>query len=267
MSKIVKAANVTISSKKLKLNAPEQEEEILQLAEEEGMSEEELLHLEEMAGRKVELENIEIIREQIISEANNEASRLLFQAKTQSAKILEDAEKEGKSVKDNVIEEARKEGYNAGVKDGKAEGDKLAQEGKKILEEAKATRHKLLDNLEPEILELVVNITDKLLHDTARFKKDTIIYLIRAGLSDMMPSDELKIRVSPDDYEAVIDDRDELLKLIEGGTKLEIIKDLSLNKSDCIIETSYGYIDSSLGQQFEALKENLYYISKHGDME
>jgi flagellar biosynthesis/type III secretory pathway protein FliH len=38
------------------------------------------------------------------------------------------------------------------------------------------------------------------------------------------------------------------------------VKDLSLNPTDCIIETPYGNIDCSLERQMQDLIENLYYI-------
>jgi len=51
-----------------------------------------------------------------------------------------------------------------------------------------------------------------------------------------------------------------LLAAVEGGAEVEIVKDLSLGKAECIIETPYGSVDCSLEGQIEQMRESLMMI-------
>jgi flagellar assembly protein FliH len=84
--------------------------------------------------------------------------------------------------------------------------------------------------------------------------------MVKAAMSEISTIGGVKVRVSSHDYADVEAARDEVLALIEGGAELEIIKDLSLGKTDCIIETPFGSVDCSLDTQLSVLKHNVYLI-------
>ena len=71
---------------------------------------------------------------------------------------------------------------------------------------------------------------------------------------------DIFIHVSADDYESAINDKDDIVSSREGSVNIEIIKDLSMNVGDCLIETPFGNIDCGIDQQLKEVKSNLYYI-------
>lgn len=202
-------------------------------------------------------------KNKILREASNEAALITENARKKAETMLVEAREESERLKRETLAESRKTGYEEGVSDGRDEGERLSAEARKLLADARATRKQLVDEFEPQMVALVTDIAKKLVGDAAAIKPGVILHLIKAGLDGATASDEISIKVSPDDYETVQEKKDELLKFVGGGVRLEIIRDLSLNKSDCIIETAYGFIDSSLGQQMESLKEDIYYMLEH----
>lgn len=215
--------------------------------------------IEEPGSRETERQTLESLRAKVIAEGRTEAGLITAAAKAEAKKVVDAAVREAGERSTAITEEAYAKGFEEGVAEGRSEGARLAEEGKTLLEDARLTRETMIQTLEPELVSLVTQVAEKLLKDRAAFDPEVVLTLIRAGLAETEAFEDIKIRVSSDDFETVTANKDELQKNA-GGAKLEIVRDLSLNKSDCIIETEYGYIDSSLNQQLESLKEQLFYI-------
>ena len=196
----------------------------------------------------------------IIRQAEQQAEEIVSSARASSAQeqvvIRQNAEAEAA----RLLSESRDMGYKDGMNTATREGDAIKAEAQQVLESAIAERKAMQESLEPEIVELVIGITDKLLNKTMAINPAIITNLIKQGLTSAVITGDVIIYVSPQDLEQVLEHKDELMAHADGSVKLEIVKDLSLNPMDCVIETPFGDIDCSLGQQFESLKANLSYI-------
>lgn len=196
----------------------------------------------------------------IIEKARYEANLIIEQAK-QDANIiklrakLETNEKKEKIYKETE-ESAYKEGYNKGLSD----TNRLKQEAQKVLEDAYKERELIIDSTEPDIVNLIHSILDKLFEDAVKINPQIIYLLVKQGLEGTSVYGDVKIRVSSEDYDETIESTDKIASLLSSSLNIEIVKDASLSKADCIIETPFGNIDSSLSQQYLALKKDLYYI-------
>jgi flagellar assembly protein FliH len=215
--------------------------------EERRLSEEEALHQSE----------------RILASAESEAERL-------KTKVLADAENEAKSIVSEAHAEASKikteaynEAYGNGLKKGEEEAKLLVKDAEQIKAEAYIEKNKILNSAEPEAVELISSIVKKLVGDIYAVNPSVIMFLIRQGLAQVAAAGDITIHVSRQDYDGLIPNKEEILALAEAGTKIDIMRDVSLNPSDCVIETRFGNIDCSLNRQYEALKENLYYICKN----
>jgi flagellar assembly protein FliH len=203
--------------------------------------------------------------------AKNSAKNIIKNAEREAEKIISDAHitamEKAKSITESAeseairkFSEAHEKGYNEGIDKATREGDEIKADAKKILDDAVAERKSMQDNLEPEVVDMIIRITEKLLSNTANLNPEIIINLVRQGFSASTISGDVVVHVSPDDYNLVLEKRDEMMAFTDGSVKLKIEKDLSLSPMDCVIETPMGAIDCSLGKQFETLKANLTYI-------
>ena len=201
--------------------------------------------------------------EEILVKAKNEAEAIVRDAEAQAEALRLEAEKTAAELAEKQAAESRKTGHAEGYAEGVAEAQVLKENAQRVLDEAYAERQRILEGAEGDVLALIDKVVRKLLADTKRVHPQVILTLIREGLVDAPGVGNITIRISQDDYSMVAAKKDEIAKRLDGSTAFEIVKDLSLNPSDCIIETPYGNIDCSLDRQMQDLIENLYYIHEH----
>jgi len=211
-----------------------------------------------------EVGNIEDIKEQaqsIIDKANRQAEEILAIARADAGKIADAAATKLAVDREHTLDEARETGYDEGHAKGYAEGKQKAQalvdDAEVLKVQTQREREDALARFEPEIARLIADVVRKIGDGAVRANQGMIITLIKQGLSQSSFTGEITLRVSADDYEQAITRKDEIMTFVEGGASLEIIKDHSLGAGDCLIETPFGVVDSSLGMQLDQIKQDL----------
>jgi len=203
----------------------------------------------------------EIIKENIILEAKQDAQRIIEEAEKKASQILEQASKDAMLKKMKIEEEGHQKGYQEGFRQGSEESKKLISQAKQELENAIKERDKIIQEIEPKVVDLIISISKKILDNAIITNKQSIAYLIKKGLLEVKDiTEKIIIKISEDDYASIMESKDDLLNALGYNDKIEIVQDLSLKSGDCIIETQYGNIDCSLGTQFEGLKQELLFI-------
>ena len=195
-------------------------------------------------------------KESIIKEARDEAEQILQKARGEALLITDNAKWEIDKLRIKTEEDARSQGHAEGLNKGMMEAEAVIRDAEKELQEAQTKRDEILKSAEPQIVELISKILEKLVGDIHKTNPEIILHLVREGLSESAGSDNVKLRLSPDDYDYVQEHFDEISKEA-GSKKIELVKDAALKPMDCVIETAYGNVDSSLDQQFESLKADL----------
>ncbi len=188
------------------------------------------------------------------------AQKILEQARFDAETVLREAKKKAEKEAEVINGEAWEQGYQEGMDLATAEGDAIKAQAQKVLLDAEEERKKIIDGIEAEIIDLVIRITGKLIDDTFQINPQIITVLIKKGLYSANLTGEVSVHVSPADYDTAIENKTELLAVTDSSTRLEIMKDESLNPMDCVIETPFGSVDCSLNAGYEALSQNLRYI-------
>ncbi|WMM26624.1 FliH/SctL family protein [Tissierella sp. MB52-C2] len=224
-------------------------------------------------------ENKKVI-EKIIEDAREEAEKeyeiIIDEAKEEALKIIEDSEGQKESMINDayvkakeILEEHKaigydegheagyKGGYEKGYNEGKVESSQLIKEALDIKNDYISTKDKLLKELEEDIIELVINIYEKVIDKKTEEDNELIVSLVLNGISNLDLTDKLTIVVSKEDYNILEMAKEEILAKASMITELDIKYDISLVKGDCILETSKGNIDASLENQLEEVKELL----------
>ena len=63
------------------------------------------------------------------------------------------------------------------------------------------------------------------------------------------------VKVSPEDYEAVNENKDLIARQSRFSGEITIAKDLSLESGGCVLETPVGNMDASVEVQLDALEQ------------
>ncbi|MDF2800145.1 MAG: hypothetical protein K0S61_48 [Anaerocolumna sp.] len=187
--------------------------------------------------------------------------QIINDAKLEAERILEDARTKAREESVIALNEASQKGYEEGHKKAMAESDLLKEELKAKEKQMKEEFDNALMNLEPEFAEIVSLLVEKITGIYVQDKKDIILHLLHKAMIHADNSKEYHIKVSSEDYELVLSDREILLDIISKGSVLEIGIDKNLEKNQCVIEMDNGIVDCSLDAQFEALKQDLKLLS------
>lgn len=201
-------------------------------------------------------------KENILMQAEQDAQKIILDAEEKAALILDKAKNDAESKKSNIEQEARQRGYDEGYKKGSKESERLYYQAKAELDNALKEKQKIIDEIEPKMIDLILDICEKILGNTIRTNEQSILHLIRKGFSEVKDNgDQIVVRVSEHDYKTVLEFKEDISDSFGFSGKIDIVKDFSLKLGDCIIESQFGNIDCSLGTQFKALRQELLFIT------
>ncbi len=195
---------------------------------------------------------------EIIDFAHEEYEERLNQAYEKSKNIFNRFEKEGyeKGFKAGQ-DEGYKEGYEIGYGEGKSESEVLIKEALEIKDNYIKKRNRMLKELEEDIILLVISIYEKVLYKKVEEDKELIISLVLNGIDNLEISEKLTIIVSSEDFHIVNESKDIILAKASLIDELDIKMNSSMEKGDCILETSRGSVDVSLKNQLKEVKDLL----------
>lgn len=246
MSRIVKRAQVILDEKKFRLTpeiAPDISEEIDKNAED-GAEE------VKSAAPSISEEDLQAM----IDEAVAEARTLTEKAKVEADQIVEVAYEQAKGIYEKANNEGLEEGYKAGFEEGRSQSEVLIQEALNIKNTAVAQYKSMLDNAEPEMVEIVIMTVEKILNK--HIEEDGVVVegLIKSALEKCAYTEELVLRVSSEDFSYALSLKDRILTLAESVDSIDIREDKSLPPGSCVIDTTAGSVDSSISTQFEQIR-------------
>lgn len=199
-------------------------------------------------------QDLKINYEEVIAKANKEANA-----------IVQEAERKMAEIEVQIRTNAKAEGYKVGYEEGKIAASKELEELKvelqNAIEQKQNEKQNLLVNIEPQIASIINQLVTNLV-GIQSVNPETILYLIKQGFNEIEQHGDLIIRVSSDDFDQVVENKSILSDNLSEKIDLEILKDVSLKKNDCIIETDLGNIDCSLDVRLNGLKKELDLIGK-----
>jgi flagellar assembly protein FliH len=198
--------------------------------------------------------------EELVENARRDARRVIEQAKKQADDILNKARQKAEDEILKIKEEAKKHGYDDGYGAGAKDADDIRVEAEEIRQEAYIFKDELIKEAEPQVVEMIVSLMEKLLTAEVNVNPQVISILAKQGLREATMTGDITVHVSKEDYPTVMEAREDILSSFETMARIDFAEDVSLKKSDCIIETALGSINCGLKGQFKELKKNIYYL-------
>ena len=182
----------------------------------------------------------------------------LQQAQEQADMIIENANAQADNIRNQAIEEGRTEGYNAGYSEGVAEAEAIKQEAEAHKQELDKEYQQLVDELEPEMVDVLTQIYEHVFDIDLREDKGIILHLLKSTLGRIEPGNDLIVHISSDDYDEIMDHKESLDACITSpNTTMEIIEDPLLKENECMIESDSGVFDCSLGVELKEKSRKL----------
>lgn len=190
-------------------------------------------------------------------EAENERQQLLDKAKAEIDKAKSEARKVGY---EDGLKDGKKKGHDDGVKAAKKEfADKLKDanaKAMKTLQDAKAATSDYFVRAEEDIALIVMLAIEKILPQHFLDVPQVVLPVVREAIKQVRDQKEIKVHVAPDYYDIVLMAKSEFQAMLTDGTAvLEIISDETLGEGDCVVETPNGGVDARLLTQIELMKD------------
>lgn len=200
----------------------------------------------------------------IVDKANLEAAAILETAEKEAAalrELLQQEKDNWQTEKNFLIEEAHREGYQAGIQEGQHAGyseyAELLEQAKSIIEASRLDYENYINSAETEILELGMKVAEKVVQTSITENKEHFLQLVKKVLKETRDQKEIQLHVNPIHYQYLLSEKDELLALFPIKPSLFIFPDESTAENDCIIETANGRIEASVDTQLLMIKQKL----------
>ncbi|MFS0656024.1 flagellar assembly protein FliH [Bacillus sp. 179-C3.3 HS] len=207
----------------------------------------------------------------LLSDAEDQASRILEQANSQLEQTIAEIDQrraDFEAERMQLIEEAKQTGYQEGFQKGEADAKKeyqsILDKGNEIVSLAKQDYEAKIESSAETIVELAFELA-KRVWSAADDTKDQFLALVKQVISEVKEYDDISIYVDPDHYMHVMDYKDELIRILQKDTHLAIYSDDKASKGTCYVVTSFGKVEASVDTQMNQLKEKLLEVIDSGD--
>lgn len=258
MSDIIKSSFVAFSENKKEIKIiPANHPKIIRSSAHHGANDGHGLHGEHSGVNKEFFEaqeDIETVYKELIEQAQIEANT-----------IVEEAQERIRIQAEEAYQRAYQEGFEKGQNDSYMQQQQLIQaheqQMRDELEALQYERENVQKFIEPEMVQIIAELVEKMIGVQA-IEPDVILFLIRAGFSEMDGSGDLTVKVSFEDYDIVMDNSNQLHELFSERLTLEILRDGSLSKNECLIEADMGTVNCSLNTQVQNLIKELKLIGQ-----
>lgn len=180
--------------------------------------------------------------------------------------IFADAMERIKAKAAEAREEARKEGYDAGYQEGFQAGEQAAKQEfapfletlTQCVEELGKFRRNMYPKVEREMIEMVVNLTKKIIQTELTEREDSIRDMIRLAAASILDRETLVIRVNPRDKEHAERFSPELKVLFSDIRNLHIEGHEFVKRGGCVVESNFGSVEVDLDSLMEEIEKLLH---------
>lgn len=199
------------------------------------------------------------------SKSTETGRKIIADAKKKAEQILARAEEEARDNAQKTADKAEKEGYRQGFESGRQqalkeageEADEIRNKAREVLRQAEQERTKTLESMEKEIIELSVDIAEKIIAQQLSVDNETVISIAREAIQLAQNTKRVNVFFNPADRNAFENNEEELQRLLPVGASMVLIHDKAISPGSCVIETEHGRIDATLDSRWQAIMESL----------
>ncbi|RLB01957.1 MAG: hypothetical protein DRG59_13360, partial [Deltaproteobacteria bacterium] len=97
----------------------------------------------------------------------------------------------------------------------------------------------------------------KVIKQEITVNKDIVLNNIKEAIHKLTETDKILVKVSPEDYEFIKENKPDFLETLKQTQKINLIKDETIKAGGCVIETDFGQIDARIETQWENVAQDL----------
>lgn len=175
-----------------------------------------------------------------------EAADIVGRAHARAAEIVEEANRTAAATQHDAYREGRDQGYRDGVTEARAELAEALALVQRVGAEAHAVRDRVLWNAEREVIELVIGVVETVIGRQVELEPTLVLDTVERALARAGAQNIVRIRVNPDDREAV---SVEMAERHGDAVPFQVMGDHTVAVGGCVIDTQAGEVDARLDVQ------------------
>ena len=186
----------------------------------------------------------------------------LEKASAEAARIRQDAKSEADRIRTQAYDEARKEGFEKGEKEGFEKGldqvNRLISQLEVITRDVDECKRNILENAKHDIVDLAVEIADKVVKSTCAKQRDIAVRNAEYALGLLKEKSPVVLRVNLADMDVAREYRSLLLNMFDKVESIKIAEDHSVEQGGCVVESTTGGVDARLSTQLSSIRSSLH---------
>lgn len=193
----------------------------------------------------------------MLEDARREADTILNLAQQKANSVVNDANQRAISI----YEEQKQAGYDEGMKQAENRQKQLQKELENAYiqkeQELTDSLRKREENLEKDLIDVITQVFNKVFHIQFDDKKEILLFLVDHTLHHVEKSKSFRIRVSEDTRSYLEQQIDSLREQVGTEAELAFVTDMTMQDSECIIETDSGVFDCSIEVELSNLIKDI----------
>lgn len=203
-----------------------------------------------------------VMEQEAVNEELEAARAELARVKEETADMLNEAQAQIEEMRRQALAQAQEQGFQEGYQKGMDEVQAMRNECQARREELEAEYQQKIEELEPEFIDALTGIYEHIFKVDLSSYRQIVMFLLIDAMQKTNGASNYIVHVSKKNYPQVIKQKERILE--ETGTlpeNLEIISDMTLSESQCMIETEAGVYDCSLETELKELRRKLKLLS------
>ena len=181
------------------------------------------------------------------------SSTLLEHQREIEEKILRQAKEKALFIEKEAYEKGFAQGEKDGLELGQKRIDTVVQQMTHLFQEMQTQRESLYETFEKEMLQLVLSISKRVLGHAVQMDDGIIVTTLREASKQIVDQRKMTIRVNPSDFQFLNTHTDQWFSVERGGQGVQMIKDPSIPRGGCVIETAFGDVDGTIETQLDQI--------------
>lgn len=192
-------------------------------------------------------------------ECRKSAERIILLARKKCEMIINQTENRANELRCKAREDGHSEGLKLGREEGGIKGEEeFNRQVSEILSRIEVVEKKyieelenLLDSLEPRIMELVLEIVEKIVLRHVEENEELVIRTIKDAFRNLSHRDSVILSVHRSEIEKLSKRKDEIVSTSDALIDLEITTGETVKRGGCLVSSSTGIIDARIESKLE----------------
>lgn len=195
--------------------------------------------------------------EEILAEAHLQADDIIAQAQAEALRISTEASQKADMLFERTKLEAYKEGVSKLQDELIAKSQEIEEKYKEKEQLMQAAYEEKMDALEADLVDVMIQVFQKVFHIQFDNKKQILLQLIKDTLLDIDAGKNFVIRVSQANYKYVESHAAEIREKIGNDVAIDVVNDATMDDEACIIETATGVYDCGIDMVMSNLEKDI----------